>query len=154
MLEAGWPLVVEPQARKYKPASIVEAQFSMPFGAALAVIHRAAGLDQFNDENLRSGEMRQMMGKVVMTKDQRLEQNFPAEWPAFAVIELDDGRRLEKFIAYPKGDPQNLLTWDELIAKFKSLAGRKDADRIVQAVRNGASPAALPSLCVGARSSR
>ena len=31
VLEAGWPLVVEPQGQKYKPQSAVEAQFSMPF---------------------------------------------------------------------------------------------------------------------------
>jgi 2-methylcitrate dehydratase PrpD len=123
VLEAGWPLVVEPRNQKYHPQSIVEAQFSMPFGAAMAVLHRAAGIDQFTGANIQSDEAKRMMGKVVMTKDIRLERNFPEEWPARAEIQLNDGRRYEKFVAHPKGDPQNPLSWDELIAKFKSLAG-------------------------------
>jgi 2-methylcitrate dehydratase PrpD len=122
VLEAGWPLVVEPREQKYNPQSIVEAQFSMPFGAAVAVIHRAAGIDQFTEENIHSPAVREMMAKVVMTKDSRIEQNFPEEWPARVTIELYDGRRLEKFIAHPKGDPKNPLSWQEMTAKFESLA--------------------------------
>ena len=47
VLEAGWGIVAEPRAKKYHPESVVDAQFSMPFGAAVAVIDGAAGLDQF-----------------------------------------------------------------------------------------------------------
>src|ERR1700687_2511358 len=34
VLKAGWPLVCEPRKRKYAPGNIVDAQFSMPYGAA------------------------------------------------------------------------------------------------------------------------
>ncbi len=37
VLEAGWGIVAEPRQQKYHPESIVDAQFSMPFGAAVAV---------------------------------------------------------------------------------------------------------------------
>lgn len=57
VLEAGWPLVCEPQQRKYSPSSIVDAQFSMPFAAALALCYRQAGLDQFTDENLKLAQL-------------------------------------------------------------------------------------------------
>ena len=139
VLEAGWALVAEPRARKYNPQSIVEAQFSMPFGAAMAVMYRAAGIDQFKEENVRSESVRRMMKKVVLTKDIRLEGNFPEQWPARAEIQLNDGRRFEKFIAHPKGDPLNPLSWDELIAKFKSLAapvvGVDRCDELVTLIR-------------------
>jgi 2-methylcitrate dehydratase PrpD len=123
VLEAGWPLVVEPREQKYNPKSVVDAQFSMPFGAAVAVLYRAAGLDQFTEENVHSDSVHKMMGKVVMTKDAGIEKNFPTEWPALVTITLRDGRTHEKRITHPKGDPQNPLTWDELKAKFKSLTG-------------------------------
>ena len=122
VLRAGWPLVMEPRQQKYNPVSVVDAQFSMPFGAAVAIMDRAAGIAQFSEDNLRSEEIRRMMGKVFMNEDVRLERNFPEEWPARAAIELGDGRRYEKFIAHPKGDPQNPLSWEELMAKFRSLA--------------------------------
>jgi 2-methylcitrate dehydratase PrpD len=121
ILEAGWPLVAEPRAQKYNPQCIVEAQFSMPFGAAVAVLYGAAGIDQFAEENIQSESVRRMMGKVVLQKDIRIETNFPEEWPARVAIDLSDGRHLETIIQHPKGDPKNPLSWEELIAKFKSL---------------------------------
>ena len=151
VLEAGWPLVVEPRAQKYDPRSIVEAQFSMPFGAAVAVIDRAAGLDQFCDAKLQSSEVRRFLEKIAVVKNSEIEKAFPAEWPAIATIVLEDGRSFEKRIRYPKGDPQNPLSWEELIAKFRSLAGAvlppDRCERIVQHVSAGESPAALPALC-------
>jgi 2-methylcitrate dehydratase PrpD len=141
VLEAGWPLVVEPRAQKYNPQSVVEAQFSMPFGAAVAVIERAAGIDEFTEENLHSPDARRLMKKVVMNSDSGLEKKFPEEWPARAAIELDDGRRFEKFISHPKGDPLNPLSWDEVIAKFKSLAAPVVAldrsEQLVGLIRDG-----------------
>jgi 2-methylcitrate dehydratase PrpD len=141
VLEAGWPLVAEPRKQKYNPQTIVEAQFSMPFGAAVAALYGAAGIDQFTEENLHSKTVRRMMGRVVLTKDIRLEKNFPAEWPARAYIALEDGRRFEKFIAHPKGDPLNPLSWDELAEKFRSLAepvvSSERANEIIARVRAG-----------------
>ena len=149
VLEAGWPLVVEPPEQKYSPQSVAEAQFSMPFGAAMAVLCRAAGLDQFTDANIHSSEVRRMMGRVVVLKDSSLEKNFPKEWPASASIQLRDGRRFENFIRHPQGDPLNPLSFDELAAKFRSLAGAalpaEQCDRIVEQARLG-SPRVLLDL--------
>jgi 2-methylcitrate dehydratase PrpD len=64
------------------------------------------------------------MSKVVLTKDDRIEENFPAEWPAVVQVELTNGERFETHIRFPKGDPQNPLSWGELAAKFSSLAIR------------------------------
>ena len=150
VLEAGWPLVCEPQERKYSPANIVDAQFSMPYGAAVALTERSAGLDQFTDAKLNSPELRSLMRKVVLTKDARLEEKFPEEWPARVQIELKSGEKLEKFVRYPKGDPQNPLTWEEMSDKFESLASRvlpkPRCAQIVQSVKEMNSPASLRKL--------
>ena len=124
VLEAGWPLVCEPRERKYAPSNTVDAQFSMPFGAAVALTDRAAGLDQFSGGRFHSPEIKRLMGKVVMVKDLRIEKNFPVEWPAHVQVFLKNGQQFEKFVRYPKGDPENPLNWQELSAKFSSLATR------------------------------
>jgi 2-methylcitrate dehydratase PrpD len=150
VLEAGWGIVAEPRDQKYDPQCVVDAQFSMPFGAAAAVIHGAAGLDQFTLEQIRSARVREMMQKVVLTKDRRLEENFPREWPARASIQLEDGRQFEEFVRYPKGDPENPLTWDEMATKFRSLAGavlsEPRCDEVVQQIPS-AKPGSLPAIC-------
>jgi len=123
VLEAGWELVCEPRKRKYKPETIVDAQFSMPFGAVVALIYRDAGLDRFSEDNLRSPEVRRLMGRVNLNKDVRIEKNFPEEWRGRVKVVLADGAEYDAEVRHPKGDPENPLTWDELRAKFHSLCG-------------------------------
>jgi 2-methylcitrate dehydratase PrpD len=150
VLEAGWGIVCEPRQKKYRPDSVVDAQFSMPFGAAVAVLCGAAGLDQFTLEQVHSPLVQQMIDKVVLVKDPRLEETFPREWPARVAISMEDGRGYEKFVRYPKGDPENPLTGEEMAAKFRSLAGAVlPADRCSEILdRLGTvKPAALPALC-------
>jgi 2-methylcitrate dehydratase PrpD len=142
VLEAGWGLVAEPRAKKYNPESVVDEQFSMPFGAAVAALEGAAGLDQFTLEKARSPKIREMMSKVALVKDPRIEETFPREWPARVAIELAGGQRYEKFVRYPKGDPENPLTWDEMAAKFQALTGRGELVAAIQQSK----PAAIPAL--------
>jgi 2-methylcitrate dehydratase PrpD len=150
VLEAGWGIVAEPRPKKYNPESVVDAQFSMPFGAAVAAMDGAAGLDQFTLEKVRSPKIRELMNKVALVKDARIEETFPTEWPARVVIETENGQRHEKLVRYPKGDPENPLTWDEMTAKFRSLAGTvlspERCDEIIEAI-SSAKPARLPAMC-------
>jgi 2-methylcitrate dehydratase PrpD len=150
ILEAGWGIVSEPTEKKYHPESVVDAQFSMPFGAAVAVLCGAAGLDQFTLEQVRSPQVQRMMRKVTLVKDSCLEETFPREWPARVVLSLRNGQKHEKFIRYPKGDPENPLTWEEMSAKFRSLAGRvlstERCSQIIEQVTT-AKPAELVALC-------
>jgi 2-methylcitrate dehydratase PrpD len=143
ILEAGWGLVAEPHAKKYNPESVVDTQFSMPFGAAVAALEGAAGLDQFTAEKAQSPKVRELMHKVALIKDPSIEETFPREWPARVTIELSHGPSYEKFVRYPKGDPENPLSWDELGAKFISLTGRDD----LIATISTANPSVLPALC-------
>lgn len=150
ILEAGWNIVCEPRAKKYRPESVVDAQFSMPFGAAMAAIHGAAGLDQFTLEQVHSPAVARLMGKVALVRDSRIELTYPREWPARVTIQRCDGQTHEKFVRYPKGDPENPLSWSELADKFRELAGRvlpaDRCERIVQELST-ARPAALAALC-------
>jgi 2-methylcitrate dehydratase PrpD len=150
VLEAGWPLVCEPQKRKYSPENVVDAQFSMPFGAAVALTDRAAGLDQFSSERVRSPQIKNLMGKVGLSKDLRLEKNFPDEWPASVEIELVNGKRFKRKVRYPKGDPENPMSWPELALKFGSLAARvfprERCNQIVSSVRDLSATSALREI--------
>jgi len=150
VLEAGWSLVCEPQKRKYEPANAVDAQFSVPFGAAVALTHRKAGLDQFSDENIRSPQIKILMDKVVLHKDARIEKNFPVEWPSFVKVYLKNGQFFDKYVQFPKGDPENPLTWEELSAKFQSLATRvlprERCDQIVRSVKDMKSSSVLRNI--------
>lgn len=152
VLKAGWGIVCEPRNVKYNPQSVVDAQFSMPYGAAVAAVEGAAGLDQFTLDELSSQPVRAMMQKVKLIQDDaEIEETYPREWPARVVVETDTGERHERFVRYPKGDPENPLTWDEMAAKFHALANTvlpyEQRVDIVNHVRNAAEPAHLARAC-------
>ncbi|MBC8394629.1 MAG: MmgE/PrpD family protein [Deltaproteobacteria bacterium] len=140
VLDAGFALVAEPEALKQNPESIVDAQFSMPFGAAVAIFFGKATLDEYTIENLNLPQVKDLMKRVQCVKDPELEKEFPQKWPATVTILTKNGREYGTRIEYPKGDPENPLSWDEIISKFDNLVspvyseGRRS--QIIEAVRN------------------
>jgi 2-methylcitrate dehydratase PrpD len=121
VLKAGFALVAEPEDLKYNPESIVDAQFSMPFGAAVAILHGKASLDQYTQNNLRSALVKETMRKIKCLKDPEIEADFPRKWRAIAKIKTTDGNEYIAKVEYPKGDPENPFTWDEIMGKFRNL---------------------------------
>jgi len=124
ILRAGARLIAEPLEEKYTPQSIVDAQFSMPFGAAVAILYRKAGLGEFHLSKIRSEEVKRMMRRVECVTDPDLERTFPKQWPATAEILTKDGKKYFTRVEYCKGDPENPLSWEEVIDKFNDLSGR------------------------------
>lgn len=139
VLKTGHALVVVPQDLKYRPESVVDAQFSMPFGAAVAILYGKATLDEYTPENIASPQVREMMQRVRCVEDPSIEGEFPRKWQATATLRTKDGKSFSARIEYPKGDPENPLSWDELIRKFEGLASpvfdSEHLDRIVERTR-------------------
>ena len=69
-----------------------------------------------------------------------MEACWPNSYPAVAVIETYDGRTLRGKVDFPKGDPENPVTNEELVAKFKYLAkdrvNEDDIEQIIATVMN------------------
>ena len=139
ILKTGMPLVAKPEEEKRNPKSVVDAQFSMPFGAAVAVLYGRASLDEYTEEKVAAPEIKDMMRKIVCVEDPHLEKDFPRKWRASVKITAKDGQEFSTEIEYPKGDPENPLSWEELISKFKGLAGsvysEERLDQIVTELR-------------------
>jgi len=124
LLSAGLSLIAEPAKIKYRPQSIVDAQFSMPFGAAVAILYRKAGVNEFQLSKVQSEEVKQMMDKVEYQVNPELDRTFPKQWCATAEIFTKDGKRFFTKVQFCKGDPENPLSWEELIEKFHNLCYR------------------------------
>jgi len=120
MLEVSYPIVVEPAELKYNPQNVVDSQFSMPFAAAVAVLFGKASPDEYSDKVISSNQVKTMMKKIKCIKDEKLERLYPKQWPSSVIIKTMDGKKYDLFIDYPKGDPENPLTWAELIEKFNN----------------------------------
>jgi 2-methylcitrate dehydratase PrpD len=121
VLRAGFPLVAEPVEKKRRPATIVDAQFSMPFGASVAILFGNAALDRYTLKNLQSQKVMDLMTRINCVEDPALDTQYPSKWPATAKIETHDGRQYSYKIEYPKGDPENPLSYEEIKDKFLSM---------------------------------
>src|SRR2546426_2798711 len=83
MLAAGFPIVCEPADAKRRPASVVEAQFSLPFGIAVALARGAASPAEFSPACLRDPTVGGLMERVVGVRDPALDAAFPRAWPCW-----------------------------------------------------------------------
>ena len=117
--ETGWKIIGGPDD-KTNPKGVVDAQFSMPFCAAVAA--RAGGLswDDY-DEHLGDEKTRALTRRVKVVIDPRAEAEFPTNMAGVARIRTKNGM-FEAFVAEPKGEPGNFLADDEFRRKFGDLA--------------------------------
>lgn len=122
ILKTGFPIIVRPEELKYNPRSVVDAQFSMPFGAAVAILHGKASLDEYTPDKMNSPQVKAMMDKITCVENPELEKVFPKQWPATVEILTREGKSYSAKVDYPKGDPENPLTWEELIEKFNDIS--------------------------------
>jgi 2-methylcitrate dehydratase PrpD len=151
MLEAAFPIVCDPADAKRRPASVVDAQFSLPFGVAVALVCGRASPEEFALPLLADPTVRDLMDRVSAVRDPALDAVYPRTWPAWVRLVLRDGRRLEADVTHPRGDPENFPTRDELRAKFRTLAGRTlsqaQCDRVLaHAEALGMTPRIAPLL--------
>jgi 2-methylcitrate dehydratase PrpD len=119
------------------PPSIEAAQYSLPFCLALAAREGAEALLPMAPACLRDPQIVRLARRVRLGVDADIERRFPAEAGARVVLETD-GRRLERTVRFPLGDPSNPLGRPQLIAKFERLAGgilpAADRRRLLDAV--------------------
>jgi 2-methylcitrate dehydratase PrpD len=122
VLSAGWGLIAEGLEEKRRPATVQESQFSMPFGAALAVVLGRASPADHVESNLRDPTVQRVMDVVECYRDPSLDARYPAGWPASVEIGLSDGTKLQCKVDHPRGDPENPLSYDEVAEKLMALA--------------------------------
>jgi 2-methylcitrate dehydratase PrpD len=117
----GHALVAIPPERKRKPTNSVEAQFSLPYSAAVALCAGEAGPDQYLDPWLTDAGVLELAGRVTVTSDAEVDAKFPAKWAAKIRVRTRDGRTLEYAADDCLGDPDKPLGAEALAEKFRTL---------------------------------
>jgi 2-methylcitrate dehydratase PrpD len=121
VLTGGRGLIADPIDLKRQPKNVVEAQFSMPFGAAIALLTGTAGLPVFTNEWIHNSQVHELMQRVECYSSPELDEFYPTEWRASASVRMIDGRVFSANSRYALGDPHNPLSWEQLEARFHEL---------------------------------
>ena len=107
-----------------RPATGLEAKFSMPFCAAAAVVYGRVGIDTFEAASLRDPAVTSLMPRVAMRVDPSLDACGPPLTQARVAIRLRDGRVLTQAANGARGYPERPASDAELDAKFLACARR------------------------------
>jgi len=110
---------------KYRPESRETADHSLPYCMAAAMVDKKITTDSFSDEKLKDPRIFEVIDKIKGEPSQEFEKMFPAKQPSRVVVTTNDGRTFEEYLEYPKGDPREPMTMNDLENKFNSLAGDK-----------------------------
>lgn len=101
---------------------ISSAKLSTPYAVALAIVKGSCGYADYNEDNLDDYWIKNLTQKVRVVEDENLTAQSPAVRGARVTIYMKDGNEYEATCLYPKGEPENPLTQEELEEKFKGLA--------------------------------
>ena len=128
-------LLCMPLDAKRSPRSPVDAQFSIPWGVASAIVGRRIGLDNFTEDAIRNGEVLDLTQKMRVEVDNTLHK--PGPEPTRVKVTTKDGKVFIKVVENPLGSLERPMSFDDCARKFNDCAKRLDAgrsDRIIDLV--------------------
>jgi len=121
LIRTGLATVWDPPERRRPPKTLADAQFSMPFVAAVTLLDGRLQLGQFRPERYCDPAVVALMDRVECVADPDLDERYPASWPSWVQVTTVGGERFRAEVEHPRGDPGNPLTDAELTAKFDDL---------------------------------
>ncbi len=114
------------------PDVVAAARLNMPYCLACALVENDVNIRHFTEEKIRDPQLIGAMRKFnFLEADEELNQFAPYLWGAAVTIEMKGGESFEQKVAYPRGEPENPLSNEELVSRFRRLASlRLDNGRI------------------------
>jgi 2-methylcitrate dehydratase PrpD len=106
----------------HQPQTGLAGKFSMEYCLAAALFHGKLGLAQFSDASVQDPRVQALMRRVRLTHPDEGKVNWDAPIPDVVEVVLHSDARWHQLIEVPKGDPDQPLTWAELVAKFQDCA--------------------------------
>ncbi|MFM5930538.1 MAG: MmgE/PrpD family protein [Novosphingobium sp.] len=120
--DAVQQMLIEPLARKQAPETLIDAKFSIPFAAALALARGRVDLDSFTVQSLSDPQVLRLAGTVsgMLVQGEGWQRGSGGAM----AVRLHDGRELSAEVTNARGCPERPLSEQELVAKFVDCAGR------------------------------
>lgn len=121
--------------------STKSAMMSVPYGAVVSLVKKEAGLSQYKEDVVLSNEIQGLLKKVEIYEDEELTSLLP-DIRGSKIEVLSAGKTYHSRIDYSLGEPENPMSENDIIEKFKGLAAFAELDNdktsiIVNRVFNG-----------------
>jgi len=129
---------------KIEPHTIVDAQFSMYYKVANAIVRRQSTVAEYTEEAVRDPKILDLAKRVKLKLAPEYDTELHTE--SGGKLEIKTNRRKEIFsidVGSHKGTPENPMTWEDLGEKLRSCAATSakpipegNVDRLVETVQH------------------
>jgi 2-methylcitrate dehydratase PrpD len=130
--------------KEMNPRTPYQGKFSIAYCVAAALAEGRVGLEQFSlerfgSDGVRDAAIARLLAKTRVTVLDEFTAKYPGAWQARVRVTLSDGTTLEGTSEYPRGNPENPASTQELEQKFVSLVaprfGEEAAERAITKIR-------------------
>lgn len=106
---------------KYRPESRETADHSLPYCITAAIVDRKVTTQSFSIEKIQDPKIWEVIDRIKGEASVEFDAMFPEKQPSKVVIRTKDGREYSEYREYPKGDPREPMTMEDLDVKFEAL---------------------------------
>jgi 2-methylcitrate dehydratase PrpD len=136
--EAAYGLCVPPEVKR-APRTIVDAQFSVPWTVATALVKGKVSLEDFTEEAIKREDVLKISQKVTGELDTRMNRH--GVGPGRVTILMEDGAEYTEEVEHCLGSIERPMTFEDCAAKFREGAARSikplpgdTADKVIELV--------------------
>ncbi len=139
--------------KEMRPQTPYQAKFSIAYCVAVALLDGRADLDQFTPRRMADPAIAALLERTRVTVAGDLTARYPAAWPARLTITLANGETIQGAADFPRGNPENPVSTQELEEKFRGLVaprfGTAAAARAIETVAHLESVSDLSDIFLG-----
>jgi 2-methylcitrate dehydratase PrpD len=138
--DAAYVLCV-PQEAKQNPQTIIDAQFSLPWIVATALVKGKVTLEDFTKSAIQREDILEVSRKVIGQLDSKLNRR--GVGPSSVTVRLSDGSEYTEYVEFCLGSIENPMTFGDCIKKFNECyphsikpISATTADKIIELTRH------------------
>jgi len=103
------------------PVNTEQAQYSLPFSVAAALVKGTVGVLEITEEGLTNAQILKLAELVEISETDEFNAAFPARRFARVCLKLKNGNEHWSGVTEAQGDPENKLSDEVIWEKFKTL---------------------------------
>lgn len=102
----------------YLPSTVLKAQMSLRYAAAMALGGGSGSVDDFEAPRIHDAELTALTSRMELVVDPQIDHRYPAEFPAAVEVRLRDGTSLTASVEGPLGSAGHPVPAEHLRQKF------------------------------------
>jgi len=119
-----------------RPFTTEQAQYSLPFPVAAALVHGRVGVNEIEGEGLRNEKVTSLSARIKVVEVEQYNEEFPARRFSHVIVKLIDGTVLDSGPTEADGDPESPLTDEQINEKFDRFSRSGISESRAESIKN------------------